>query len=144
MGVEDRRDRRRRRVRRAADHQNARSPGAEPAGPDAGLRPPEAQTDQREKDMTKKTLRILLATTALAAVALTFTLQPAQRAQASGPLGTGGINGVSLDGVAPASGCDARAAATGSVVVAGVIGSTGTNGTSLDGVDAAAVPPAAR
>ena len=49
--------------------------------------------------MTRKTLRILLATTALAAVALTFTLQPAERAMASGPGGTGGINGISLDGV---------------------------------------------
>ncbi|MFO1060915.1 MAG: hypothetical protein U1E53_28580 [Dongiaceae bacterium] len=47
----------------------------------------------------KKTLRILLATAALATVVLTFALQPAERAMASGPGGTGGLNGISLDGV---------------------------------------------
>ncbi|MFO1060917.1 MAG: hypothetical protein U1E53_28590 [Dongiaceae bacterium] len=94
--------------------------------------------------MTKKTLRNLLATTALAAVALTFTLQPAHRALAGGGLpGATGTNGTSLDGVAPESGCDARSAsaeAAGSVVVAsgGPGGTGGINGVSLDGIDARA------
>ena len=49
---------------------------------------------------TKTSLRILLSAAALAGVALTFATQPSHRAMASGPNGTGGVNGRSLDGVA--------------------------------------------
>jgi hypothetical protein len=54
--------------------------------------------------MTRKTLRTLFAAAALAAIALTFATQPSQRAMATGgPIGTGGVNGTSLDGVAIAA-----------------------------------------
>ena len=54
--------------------------------------------------MIKKPLRTLFAAAALAAIALTFVTQPSQRAMATGgPVGTGGPNGTSLDGVAMAT-----------------------------------------
>ena len=94
---------------------------------------------------TKTSLRILLGAAALAAVALTFATQPSQRAMASGPQGTGGLNGRSLDGLDKAAGCgtatearvDDRATPQGTLLAAGgPNGTGGVNGRSLDGVAA--------
>jgi len=49
--------------------------------------------------MTKTTIRTLLGVAAVAAVALSFVMQPADRAMATGMGGASGPNGTSLDGV---------------------------------------------
>jgi hypothetical protein len=90
--------------------------------------------------ISKTTIRTLLAAGALAAVALTFTIQPRHRAMASGPNGTGGINGASLDGLDKGTSCpaatEARAAEAtapeGMLLASG--GTGGINGRSLDGL----------
>ena len=50
--------------------------------------------------MTKTTIRTLLGVAAVAAVALSFVMQPAERAVATGLGGATGVNGTSLDGIA--------------------------------------------